>query len=129
MISGRLWLTIGILFGFLFVALGAFATHALEALLPEKNLGWIATANTYLGYHALALIALGLWSHWEKWAPNFLSGVFFFFGNILFAGSLYGLALTELRFFIWITPAGGVFYLLGWLFFAFSVLKTRSTIV
>ena len=129
MISGRLWLAIGIFFGFLFVALGAFATHALQSILPEKNLTWIATANTYLGYHAFALIALGLWSHWEKWAPNFLSGIFFFLGTILFSGSLYALAFTEIKFFVFLTPVGGSFFLLGWLFFGFSVLKTRNTLV
>jgi len=129
MISGRVWLTIGIIFGFLFVALGAFATHGLKHTLPEANLSWIATGNTYLGYHAMALIGLGLWSHWEKWAPNFFSGLFFVMGSLLFTGSLYALALTEMKIFAMVTPAGGVFFLLGWIFFAFSVLKTRNTLV
>lgn len=129
MISGRLWIVMGIIFGFLFVALGAFATHGLQPYLNEKSLGWIQTGNTYLGFHAMALIALGLWSHWEKWAPSFFAGFFFVLGSVLFTGSLYALALTGLKFLVWLTPLGGSCFLLGWVFFALSVLRTKSPFV
>jgi len=38
----------------------------------------------------------------------------FLIGIVLFAGSLYLLALTHIRAFAWITPFGGVTLMAGW---------------
>jgi uncharacterized membrane protein YgdD (TMEM256/DUF423 family) len=38
----------------------------------------------------------------------------FFAGIVLFSGSLYLLAATNLRWLGFATPAGGVFLLIGW---------------
>ena len=126
---GRIWLVWGCIFGFLTVAMGAFATHSFQSLLPVKNLQWIATGNTYMAYHAFALLALGLWSHWEKWASNVMAGCCFVLGIVLFTGSLYGLAFTGIKTFVFITPVGGSLFLLGWIFFAISIYRTRNPLV
>ncbi len=43
--------------------------------------------------------------------------VCFGIGIILFSGSLYLLALTQKKIFGPITPLGGLFFILGWVFF------------
>jgi uncharacterized membrane protein YgdD (TMEM256/DUF423 family) len=38
----------------------------------------------------------------------------FLAGIVLFSGSLYLMALTDLRAIAWVTPIGGLSFLLGW---------------
>ena len=126
---GRVWLSWGCFFGFMTVGLGAFAGHGLEHVLDAKRMAWIHTANTYMAYHTFALLALGLWNHWEKWSSSLAAGICFVFGILLFSGSLYALALADFDLAKYITPMGGVLLLLGWVQFAFSVLRTKNSIV
>jgi len=126
---GRIWLFWGCVFGFLSVGLGAFLQHGLAHSLDAQRMGWIQTANTYIAYHVPALLALGLWSHWEKWASSFAPGLFFVVGIFLFSGSLYGLALAQLDFMVFVTPVGGVCLLLGWVTFALSIWRAQSPLL
>ena len=54
------WVSLGALLAGLRVMLGAFGAHSLKARLTEKKLATFHTATDYLGYHALALIAIGI---------------------------------------------------------------------
>jgi uncharacterized membrane protein YgdD (TMEM256/DUF423 family) len=106
----------GALLGFLGVAIGAFAAHAMRATL-EAN-GRSATfelAVRYQFYHALALLFLGLWL--RAYPANLLmwSGWFWLGGVILFSGSLYLLSITNNKMFAMATPVGGLLFLAGWL--------------
>lgn len=126
---GRVWLLWGCIFGFMAVGLGAFATHGLEKTLDPEMLKTLDTANRYLAYHAFALLAFGLWSHWEKWSSGLWTGLFFVLGIILFSGSLYIYVLMGLHWAVFITPVGGTFFLIGWISFALSIFRTRSSII
>ena len=42
------------------------------------------------------------------------SGMAFMTGIVLFCGSLYVLALTQISLLGWITPFGGLAFLVGW---------------
>lgn len=126
---GRMWILWGCIFGFLSVALGAFGAHALKPLITIEQMEILKTANLYLMFHAVALLGLGLWNHWEKWSSTFVTGLCFVFGVILFSGSLYAYVLTGVRFLAMITPVGGSLFLIGWLLFAFSVIRTKSNII
>ena len=126
---GRIWLLWGCVLGFLSVALGAFAAHALKVSLSPEEMAILATANQYMSFHALALLGLGLWSHWEKWSSSLWAGICFLLGTILFSGSLYIYVLLRLKAAAMITPVGGSLFLLGWLFFAVSVIRTKNTII
>jgi uncharacterized membrane protein YgdD (TMEM256/DUF423 family) len=113
-------LRVAAVFGFLAVALGAFAAHALKGTW-EKALGvseaayrmdvW-RTAEFYHLTHAVALAALAMagvasrysWT-WRCWVV----------GTILFSGSLYALCLTGVKVLGAVTPFGGVALLAGWL--------------
>ncbi len=102
---------------FLSVAAGAFGAHALSDVLHQSALGWWQTASQYLMYHALAgLVVAAFYSPSLK--PVL---ILFFIGNLVFAGSLYVMALTGYRFLGAITPIGGVCYLTAWSLLAFRL--------
>ena len=107
-------LQVGAFLGGTAVMAGAFGAHALRDRLSERMLEVFETGVRYQMHHALALLALAasapLWqSGWTLaacWA--WLAGV------VLFSGSLYVLALTNLRAIGAVTPLGGVALIVGW---------------
>lgn len=102
------------MFGFLSVALGAFAAHGLKGTLDEKYLAIFHTGVTYQFYHTLALGLVIVF--WEKSERKFLkcAAMFFIAGIVIFSGSLYALALTQIDWLGAITPLGGLSFLAGW---------------
>ncbi len=97
--------------GFLAVALGAFGAHALDDQLTPEGLDWWHTATLYALPHAAAALAISLHA---KTGLVRKAGWTFVFGTIVFAGSLYAMALGAPRWFGAITPIGGISYLVGW---------------
>ncbi|HSO82577.1 DUF423 domain-containing protein [Thiocapsa sp.] len=111
----RLWLTTGAACGFVTVALGAFGAHGLRDLVsPERLANW-ATATDYLGLHAIAILACGLWllQRPDDRLVHRAAGAFLV-GILLFSGSLFALVLTNQRAIGMITPMGGLLLLAGW---------------
>ncbi len=51
----------------------------------------------------------------------------FLVGVVVFSGSLYFLALTNLRCLGAITPIGGISFIVGWLWLALAPLQSRTT--
>lgn len=102
---------ISALFGFLAVALGAFGAHGLNAILVRNNTRAIwETAALYHLTHAVVLLIVSTREPLPQWVWRwFVSGV------AIFSGSLYLLALTNLRWLGAITPVGGLCLLVGWL--------------
>jgi len=104
---------------FLAVLIGAFGAHGLESLLISNNrVNTFETASHYHFFHALALLIIAVINSPEKfdltldWASRSLC-----IGVIIFSGSLYILAVTNLSFFGAITPIGGLFFLIDWVAF------------
>jgi uncharacterized membrane protein YgdD (TMEM256/DUF423 family) len=96
--------------GFGTVLLGAFGAHALKDILAQNGTAAIwETAVFYQFIHAVMLFILAERKpfHPVAWW-GFLAGI------ALFSGSLYVLALTNLRWLGAITPVGGVSFLVGW---------------
>lgn len=110
----RLWLGAGGINGLVAVAMGAFAAHGLKDRLPPEALDWVRTGSTYEMWHALALIGVALLAARGSGRALCLAGGSFLVGCILFSGSLYLLALTGIRVFAFVTPCGGVAFLIGW---------------
>ncbi len=110
----RFWLGAAAVNGLISVAMGAFAAHGLRDRLPAEALDWVRTGSTYEMWHALALIGVGILATGKPGHGLCLAGGAFVVGCILFSGSLYLLALTGLRGFAFITPIGGVAFLIGW---------------
>jgi uncharacterized membrane protein YgdD (TMEM256/DUF423 family) len=104
---------------FLAVALGAFGAHSLkETLRLHDMVGVWEKAVFYHFGHALALLFLALHGIGGR-APSFL----LLAGIVLFSGSLYGLALTNVRWLGAITPIGGLCFLAGWAWLAISAAR------
>ena len=120
------WISLGAAFGGLSVMLGAFGAHSLKATLTAKKLAVFQTATQYLGYHALALILLGIVCMQIGEPDNKAlkkSGIFFTAGIVLFSGSLYALTFDGPKFFGPITPLGGLSFMIGWFSFAWTIYK------
>jgi uncharacterized membrane protein YgdD (TMEM256/DUF423 family) len=75
------------------------------------------------GWHALALLACGLWAdrggRLADWA-----GAAFAAGLVVFCGAVYALALGGMRLPM-VAPIGGTLLMLGWALLAASALWAR----
>ena len=97
--------------GFLAVALGAFGAHSLQPVL-EKN-GTLATWHTAALYHLVHAVVLLVLA--QRAAVARLPFALFGAGIAVFSGSLYALAVTNVKWLGALTPLGGAFLLAGWL--------------
>ena len=105
------------------VAAGAFAAHGLRARLEPRSLEIFETGARYHMYHALAMILAALVA--VKGART--AGWLFQAGIVVFSGSLYALALTDVKILGAITPLGGLAFLVGWGWLAVSALRSRHS--
>src|SRR6266481_7852443 len=95
---------------FLAVALGAFGAHSLRSTLETH--GMLDVWNKAVLYHfihAMALLVLAFCGTINRGAWWLL-----FTGIFLFSGSLYLMALTNLRWLGAVTPVGGLCFFAGW---------------
>jgi uncharacterized membrane protein YgdD (TMEM256/DUF423 family) len=123
------WVFWGAAFAGLSVILGAFGAHALKDSLSDRSLQVYQTASHYQFIHALALILLGLWAQSQLAQGGALTstaGWLFAVGILLFSGSLYALAITNIKILGAITPLGGLCFIAGWICFALSAWKARA---
>lgn len=120
--------------GFFCIAFGAFAAHGLQASLDAKALAWIDTGLKYQMFHTLALLALGLFQlanlpqnppACRAKAFNIIGGSWLL-GIIGFSGSLYALALGASKALVWLTPIGGILFLVGWAALIFISSRSRK---
>ena len=101
----------GALFAALAVILGAFGAHTLKDAMqmPPDQLAIFDTGVRYQFYHSLGLLITGI---------------------ILFSGSLYAMTMLKLSGIGLgpvgiITPIGGLFFILGWIFLFSGVIKKK----
>jgi uncharacterized membrane protein YgdD (TMEM256/DUF423 family) len=129
----KLFLTFAAIAGGIAVLLGAMAAHQLRQQMPAAALEVFETAVRYQFYHVFALLAVGILSERipGKWMNR--SGSCFIGGILLFSGSLYMISAlmaagTSIPMSLGIlTPLGGVFFILGWIFLVIALLKRRSS--
>jgi len=112
----RVMIAAGAINAALAVAAGAFGAHALRDRLDARALEVFDTGARYHMYHALAMVLCGLLA---ARAPGYL----FQAGIVLFSGSLYALALTDVKALGAITPLGGLAFIAGWVWLAISALR------
>ncbi|MEF3302262.1 DUF423 domain-containing protein [Paenibacillus sp. GYB003] len=106
------------------VALGAFGAHGLKTKIDADLLAAYETGVHYHIAHALGLILIGLVA--DKLGESKLvrlSAAFIVAGIVLFSGSLYVMAVTDIRMLGIVTPFGGVSFLAGWALLAAGVRK------
>ena len=127
------FIRIAAILGALAVALGAFGAHSLKAVLTPDQLQTFETGVRYQFYHTIALLFVGLLmiSKPSK-ALNMAAGSFIA-GICCFSGSLYLLAtrgllgIENLSLLGPITPIGGLFFIVGWIFVFVAVNKLKVT--
>jgi len=119
----RTFFALGSFFGFLGVALGAMGAHALAPRLTPQRLETFELAARYQLFHALALLAVA-WavSRWPAGTAR-EAGWFFVAGILLFSGSLFGVSLGGPRFLVFVTPVGGVTFLVGWVLLGWTAIR------
>jgi uncharacterized membrane protein YgdD (TMEM256/DUF423 family) len=126
----RIWLFIAALSGAAAVILGAFAAHGLSGRLGASALQVFDTGARYHLAHALAMGLAALVMHKAGGSAARrlarLAAMLFLAGILLFSGSLYLLALTDIRAFAFITPAGGLAFIMGWIALALAALKLEE---
>jgi len=110
------WLRIGAVVMALGVAAGAFGAHGLEGRVDADLIEVWKTGARYHLIHGLALCGLGVLPN-APWLPGWL----FLTGTVVFAGSLYALTLTGVRWLGAITPIGGLCFIAGWIALAVMV--------
>jgi uncharacterized membrane protein YgdD (TMEM256/DUF423 family) len=101
--------------GLLAVILGAFGAHALKEILTPSQLLSFETAVRYQMYHAIVLLFVNIFDEFSQKQKNTISYIFFF-GILFFSGSIYLIQLTSISAkSIWfVTPLGGLFFIIGW---------------
>lgn len=120
--------------GAISVSLGALGAHGLKnklqtGLISPDQLNGFDTAVKYQVYHTLAMLGvvilkLNFSNKFLNWAYNL-----FFYGIILFSGSLYFLCTRNLFGADWlkflgpVTPIGGMLFVLGWICLSISAIK------
>jgi uncharacterized membrane protein YgdD (TMEM256/DUF423 family) len=109
-------------FGLLAVALGAFGAHGLGDLLARN--GTAAVWEKAVFYHFIHAVMLYVLAGRKPFPAlawwSFLAGI------VIFSGSLYALAATNLRWLGTVTPVGGVSLLTGWAALLFSARSRAS---
>lgn len=113
------WLFVAAVNGFLAVAFGAFAAHGLSGRIDTHAMEIFETAARYHMYHALAM---GLAAFGKQPTAHWSAG-FFLGGIVLFSGSLYLLAMTRIHAFAFVTPIGGLSFLIGWALLAWTAAR------
>lgn len=118
----KTWTGLAAINGLLAVGFGAFAAHGVH---DPKAVEWLHTGSQYQMSHALAVFAaFGL--HRAGARGMGLVAALFLFGTLVFAGSLYAMALGAPRILGAITPSGGLSFLIGWALLAWRAFILRD---
>ncbi len=110
----RTALVAGALGALLSVGLGAFAAHGLKAIIDPASLSTFQTGVEYQFYHSLGLILISAIAQSKSSVSLLWSVRLMLSGILLFSGSLYLLALTDISWIGPITPIGGLCFLGAW---------------
>ncbi len=109
--------------GAITIILGAFGAHALKEVLSISEIKSFETAVRYQMYHVLVLLFVNTYATFNSKTRNTISYLFFS-GILFFSGSIYAISLGVSAKDIWfVTPLGGLFFIVGWLKMTLSFLK------
>ncbi len=110
----KIWIFIA-LSGALAVVAGAMSAHLLADILNTKELARIQTAATYQMYHTIVMVALCAYYQFKPSPIIKLSCILFTLAIVLFSGSLYLYTATYYHPLVFLTPMGGLLFIVGWL--------------
>ena len=109
------------LLGLITVITGAFGAHSLKEKLDAEALKNFETATRYMMYHVLAILLMINSGMIKEKSKLVISG-FFLAGILFFSGSIFAISLdlVQAKQIWFITPLGGLFFIIGWLISALS---------
>ncbi|WP_085339163.1 DUF423 domain-containing protein [Aquidulcibacter paucihalophilus] len=110
--------------GFLAVGIGAFGAHGLTS--PQTK-AWVVTGSGQHMAHTLVLFVC-VWLQTQGYHKARFAVPLFGLGMILFAGSLYALALGAPRAVAMAAPLGGLSLLAGWICLAWACFSRKETL-
>jgi|SRR5690554_6889653 len=112
------------------IAIGAFGAHGLQKIIDGTALETFEVGVRYQMYHAIGILILGLIPGISQ---KLRRTVFWFFiiGILFFSGSIYLLSLNsvlpiEAKKIGFITPIGGLFFILGWISLGYGLIKSKG---
>ena len=113
--------------GMLSVMLGAFGAHGLKKIISPDMLEIFKTGVQYQFYHTFALLAVGILMYFGESKSLKWSAKLFLIGILLFSGSLYLLAITNIKLLGIITPFGGIAFIIAWILLAVHAYKYKTS--
>lgn len=115
--------------GIIGILLGAFASHSLKANLTAEALDSFKVGVQYQLYHVLVLLFVNTYNGFDLKIKNRIS-IVFFLAILFFSGSIYLISLGHIQAkTIWyITPMGGLLFILGWIFMLISFIKPKKLV-
>lgn len=126
MLSSKLILLCGGVYGMTAVIFGAFGAHALKARISVEMLAVLETGVRYQGLHAVVLLFLGLVATQSGDYVWRVAGTLTALGIFFFSFSLYALALGGPRWFGPITPLGGLLLIAAWAAIIWAAIKYEA---
>jgi uncharacterized membrane protein YgdD (TMEM256/DUF423 family) len=123
--GGRILAASGVLLA-LATLLGAFGAHALRGQLSAERLNVYLTADRYQFFNSLGLLGVGLAAREMDVALLRWAAALLLIGIVLFCGSLYVLSFGGPQALGFLTPAGGLLLIAGWVLFAIAMWRTRT---
>lgn len=112
--------------GAITIVLGAFGAHALKEVLTVEELKSYETAVKYQMFHIIVLLIVNTYTGFNLKNKNVISYLFLA-GILFFSGSIYAITLGVSPKNIWfITPLGGLLFIIGWLKLAYSFFKIKK---
>ena len=112
--------------GAITIVLGAFGAHALKEVLTVDELKSYETAVKYQMFHIIVLLIVNTYTGFNLKNKNVISYLFLV-GILFFSGSIYAITLGVSSKSIWfITPMGGLLFIIGWLKLASSFFKIKK---
>jgi len=124
--QARILLFCGAILGAFGVALAAMGDHLVRGGVDAAAYHGFETAVRYQMFHALALLALGVWSQSRPSPVLAAAAVLFLIGTAGFSGGLYLRIVFPQIHSVWIVPVGGTLLILGWLVAAVAAVAGRA---
>jgi uncharacterized membrane protein YgdD (TMEM256/DUF423 family) len=123
----RIYPAIAAFLGMLTIILGAFGAHALKDQLEPESLQSFETGVRYMMFHVLGILLINFSPLLSQRSKIRISQLFLI-GIVLFSGSIFVIAtgMIQAKTIWFITPLGGLFFVLGWLIATLSFLNSND---
>ncbi len=119
------WILVGALNAGMSVSMGAYAAHMLYGKVSDVTLTTFYKGVKYQMYHGLALILVSLLMIHSSSDLKMYKIVawIFFIGIIIFSGSMYLIVLAGINWVGYLTPIGGIGFVVAWVFMGYQAWK------